>query len=74
MYVFHVMMLASIMCLLCFLRIVVSNICCVVLFDLFVFVLCLVCPVFLNCPFMIAPLVSSNVYSTRFPTKTDAFI
>jgi len=57
----------------CF-RIVVSNTSCVVffvfvlfVFDLFVFVLCLVCPmlpVFLDCLFLIACSVFSDVYET----------
>jgi hypothetical protein len=40
-----------------------SSLCCV--FVLFVFVLCLVCPmlpVSLDCPFLIAPSIFSNVY------------
>ena len=40
-----------------------SSVCCV--FVLFVFVLCLVCPmlpVSVDCPFLIAPSVFSNVY------------
>jgi hypothetical protein len=47
------------------LRIVVSNIYCVVFFVLFVFVLFLVyplLPVSLDCPFLIAPSVFSNIY------------
>ena len=47
-----------------FFGIVVSNTYCVVFFALFVFVLCLVypaLPVSLNCPFLFASLVFSNV-------------
>ena len=35
---------------------------CVVFSALFIFVTCLVCPVFLDYPFLIAPSVFSNVY------------
>ena len=47
----------------------ISLVSCVVLFVLLVFVLCLVCPmlsVSLDCPFLIAPSVFSNVYSNTF--------
>ena len=49
--------------------IVVSNTYCVVFFALFVFVLCLVypaLPVSLNCPFLFASSVFSNVVSAQF--------
>ena len=43
-----------------------SVLCCVVFCGLITFVLCLVCsmlPVSLDCPFLVTPLVFSNVYS-----------
>ena len=46
-----------------------SFLCCVVFYVLFVFVLCLVCPmltVSLNISFLNVPLVFSNVYSNKF--------
>ena len=55
------------------LRIVVSNTYCVEFFALFIFVLCLMCPmlpVSLDCPFLIVPLVSSNVYLSMIKLHT----
>jgi hypothetical protein len=49
---------------LCLFAIVVANTYCVVFFVLFVFVLCCVypmLPVSLDCPFLIAPSIFSNV-------------
>ena len=40
--------------------------CVVFFFVLFVFILCPMLPVSLDCPFLIVPLVYSNVYSGRF--------
>jgi len=42
--------------------------CCV--FVLFVFVLCLMLPVSLDCPFLIAPSVISNIYLTVSASKS----
>jgi hypothetical protein len=48
---------------LCLFRIVVSNAYCVgFYFVFFVSALCLVLPVFLDCPFLMAPSIFSNVY------------
>jgi uncharacterized membrane protein YjgN (DUF898 family) len=53
-----------------------SFLCCGVFLCLFVFVLCVVCPVLqvsLGCPFLISPSVFFNVYNTCHPGVKYAF-
>jgi hypothetical protein len=55
-------------CVVCFVLPCLSS-CCVFCLSLFIFVLCLICPmlsVYLDCPFVIALSVSSNLYFTGY--------